>query len=122
MKKILKLITKFSVLFLAFLLLFIGGNAFADNNNNNQEGEYNQGEIIVQYKGDTQPFRVVNLPQGKSVKDAQGEYQARPDVVYAEPNYIAHAFLVPNDTFYSLQWNFQNSVYGGINIGAGWDS
>ncbi len=35
---------------------------------------------------------------------------------YIEPNYIYHAFDVPNDPLYSQQWNLQN-----INISTAWD-
>jgi subtilisin family serine protease len=32
--------------------------------------------------------------------------KARPDVLYAEPNYILHADLTPNDSHYGLQYNW----------------
>lgn len=41
---------------------------------------------------------------------------ARPDVVYAQPNYRLHALAVPNDEFYSFQWH-----YPAINLPAAWD-
>ena len=39
-------------------------------------------------------------------------YRQDPDVEYAEPNFIAHAHLIPNDALYYVQWNFDNPVYG----------
>jgi subtilisin family serine protease len=43
------------------------------------------------------------------------------ELVYAEPNGIAHAMLTPNDTYYSLQWAHNNTgqaiKYGGGNVG-----
>ncbi len=72
-------------------------------------------EIIVQYKGE-RTFRVEQLPRGKSLKDAQIEFESRGDVVYAEPNYIAEAFMVPNDPYYSYQWNFPK-----IGMESAWD-
>ena len=33
---------------------------------------------------------------------------ARPDVLYAEPNYIRRASKTPNDTYYSQMWNLKN--------------
>lgn len=39
----------------------------------------------------------------------------RSDVLYAEPNYIRYASLVPDDTYYSLQWH-----YSLINLPQAW--
>ncbi len=44
-----------------------------------------------------------------------------PNVEYAEPNYIAHAFMVPNDPYYSYQWHFHSSDEGGIDMEPAWD-
>jgi len=44
-----------------------------------------------------------------------------PIVEYAEPNYIAHAFMVPNDPYYSYQWHFHSSDEGGIDMEPAWD-
>ncbi len=44
-----------------------------------------------------------------------------PLVEYAEPNYIAHAFMVPNDPYYSYQWHFHSSDEGGIDMEPAWD-
>jgi len=85
------------------------------------KAEYVQDEIIVKYKGDDKPFRVIKLPAGKSVKEAEEEFEMEEDVEYAEPNYIAHAFMVPNDPYYSYQWHLDNPVYGGIQTEAAWD-
>lgn len=40
----------------------------------------------------------------------------RDDIEYAEPNYIRRPLLVPNDTFYNLQWH-----YPAINLPQAWD-
>ena len=44
------------------------------------------------------------------------ELQRRPDVRYAQPNYIVQTTAVPNDQYYSLQWH-----YPAINLPAAWD-
>lgn len=67
--------------------------------------EYVAGEILVKFSGE-EKAKVVRLPRFKSVEQAIGEYGRRYDVEYAEPNYIAHAFMVPNDPYYSYQWHF----------------
>lgn len=48
--------------------------------------------------------------------DAVRRLSERPDVAYAEPNYIRRAALVPNDDFYDLQWH-----YPAINLPQAWD-
>jgi serine protease len=77
-------------------------------------------EIIVKYKNDAKRFRVVKVPKN-AVGQKIREYAARGDVEYAEPNYIAHAFMEPNDPYYALQWNFDNPVSGGIGTEEAWD-
>ena len=41
---------------------------------------------------------------------------ARPDVLYAEPNAILQALKVPNDEFYPFQWHYE-----AMNLPAAWD-
>jgi serine protease len=41
---------------------------------------------------------------------------ARPDVAWAQPNYLRHAMLEPNDQYYGLQWH-----YPLISLPAAWD-
>ncbi|MBU2634997.1 S8 family serine peptidase [Patescibacteria group bacterium] len=86
----------------------------------NDRIEFIEDEVIVKYKGDERPFRVVKVPMGK-VREKVKEYSAREDVAYAEPNFIAHAFMTPNDPYYTYQWHLDNSVYGGINMESAWD-
>jgi len=84
------------------------------------KGEYVQDEIVVKFKGDVKPFRVIKVPQGK-VGEKLAEYLKRKDVEYAEPNYLAYALMVPNDPYYRYQWHFDNSAYRGINLEAAWN-
>jgi serine protease len=86
-----------------------------DRNDNNR---YVADELVVRYKGDDRHrFRVIRLPQGKEVSEARREYLERDDVESAEPNYIAHAFMMPNDPYYSYQWHF-----GNIGMESAWDT
>jgi subtilisin family serine protease len=67
--------------------------------------------------GDTQTHvAVVQIDARRTVGEKVAEYNARRDVVYAEPNYIAHALLAaPNDPSYASQWAF-----GKIQALSGW--
>ncbi len=83
--------------------------------------KYREGEIIVKFKNDVKPFRTIKVPQNIAVKEALETYLQRFDVEYAEPDYIASAFFVPNDPYLHLQWNFDNYAGSGINAKAAWD-
>jgi serine protease len=54
--------------------------------------------------------------------------KARPDVEYAQPNYIFQVTIAPNDTGYPMQWHyFDNGTAagqapGGINLPTAWDT
>ena len=78
--------------------------------------EFVSDELIVKYKGDSEPFRVEKLSAGRSPKDAAREFGARPDVEYAEPNYLAYASMVPSDPYYSYQWHVKQ-----IGMESAWD-
>ena len=93
-----------------------------NNINNNISGGFVPGEVVVKYKNDSVPFRVEKVNRGQSVADAVSSLSKNPNVVYAEPNFIASAYAVPNDPFYSpYQWHFDNAVYGGVHAEAAWD-
>ena len=61
-------------------------------------------------------FHQLSIPADKTVEEMVAAFSARPDVEYAEPNYIAHAFMTPNDPYYSYQWHFPL-----INMASAWD-
>jgi len=99
--------------------LVFGGVVMAKNNSNNSKAEYVQDEIIVKFKGDVKPFRVLKVPEGK-VGEKINEYRGKKEVEYAEPNYIAYAQTIPNDPYYKYQWHLDNAVYGGIQMEEAW--
>lgn len=77
---------------------------------------YRTNEVIVKFKGSAS-FKRVGLAPNEDVRATLGRLRKRADVVYAEPNYIAYAFMVPNDPYYSpYQWNLKQ-----INMEAAWD-
>jgi subtilisin family serine protease len=97
-----------------------------------EKGNYKEGELLVKFKSGvtsssslkinqaigssvTRKFTIVPnlehiiLPKGLSVKDAITKYMADPNVEYAEPNYIIHAYTnIPNDTYFGQQWALRN--------------
>jgi len=95
--------------------------AVRDRNPNFKEaGFFAQDEIIIKFKGDKEPFRVLKVPEGK-VGEKIKEFKKKADVIYAEPNYIAYALMTPNDPNYKYQWHLDNPVYGGIQMEKAWD-
>src|SRR6266699_1034565 len=50
-------------------------------------------------------LQLVQNPPGLSVADALRHYQADPDVLYAEPDYIIQVDVTPTDPRWSQQWD-----------------
>ena len=97
------------------------------------------GEVIVKFATDEVQLQSLSV-QGLSVQRAQAAglprtalYRAegldekgtlalidalnvRPDVIYAEPNYIKSIMKTPNDPLYPLQWHYE-----AMNLSAAWD-
>jgi subtilisin family serine protease len=65
-------------------------------------------------------FKKIKLPAGKAAEQMIERYRQEPDVEYAELNYYAYATFVPDDTYYSFQWHF-NDPAGSINVEPAWD-
>ena len=91
---------------------------------------YASGDILVQFRTTNPPsFNVsgavlgqslslvpglyeVDL-QGLSVANAVAAFQANPNVVSAEPDYLVASAGTPNDPFFSQQWGLQNTGQSG---------
>ena len=58
----------------------------------------------------------IKIPPDKTVPEMVELYRENPLVEYAEPNYIFYAYWTPNDTYYSLQWHFDQ-----INMESAWN-
>ncbi len=50
----------------------------------------------------------VKLPPGMSVEEAVEYYNQDPDVEFAEPNYIVHATITPDDSSFNKLWGLHN--------------
>ncbi|MGE0041220.1 MAG: S8 family serine peptidase [Vicinamibacterales bacterium] len=61
-------------------------------------------------------FDIVTLAAGTDPEAAAAAFRARPDVEYAQPRYLNHAMLRPNDPFYDRQWNLT-----GLDMERAWD-
>ena len=61
-------------------------------------------------------FNLLSIPASSTVEDMVAAFQSLPEVEYAEPNYIASAFMTPNDPYYVYQWHMPM-----INTGLAWD-
>jgi serine protease len=133
-------------IFLAIILLlaFFGLAGAADDFKIGQScvsssvESYAPGEIVVKFKADVSRqqataaqaelattvistnerlgFRQLRIPTDKTVEEMVAAFSSRSDVEYAEPNYIAHAFLTPNDPYYPYQWHMPL-----INMPTAWD-
>ena len=65
-------------------------------------------------------FKRIKTPAGKTDEHLVELYNRETDVEYAELNYYAYAFFVPDDPYYPYQWHLYET-YAGINIEPAWD-
>src|SRR6266446_2081513 len=65
-------------------------------------------------------LQIVQLAPGASVTNELAEFQQSGLVQYAEPDWVVHAQLAPNDNFYqqAYLWNFNNIGLSGGTAGA----
>jgi serine protease len=101
------------------------------------EVEYVPGEVLVKFKEGVSKGEVTDLnralglavlsvhregvrklrvPAGKTEQEVISLLERDPRVEYAELNTICHAFMTPNDPYYSYQWHFPK-----IKCSTAWD-
>lgn len=81
---------------------------------------FDANQVLVRFKGSDR-FTRVPVTGGDTIERVLSEYQKRGDVLYAEPNYIATSYAVPNDPYYGYQWHLDNATKGGIHTEAAWN-
>ena len=113
------------------------------DNDSSSVGDFVAGEVIVKFKpGLAQSiiqevnaklgailiesslgndFNRIKIPSVRNVLQMVELYKLDPTVEYAEPNYIAHTYLLPNDEYYRYQWNLYNPVSGSVKMQTAWD-
>jgi subtilisin family serine protease len=64
---------------------------------------------------------LLQLPREASVESAVHELESRPEVLYAEPNFIYHATLTPNDPRYGELWGLSQPSDADIDGPQAWD-
>jgi thermitase len=62
-------------------------------------------------------LHLVQNPPGISVAEAVARYRANPNVLYAEPDYIVHTDVSPNDPLWNQQWDMTK-----ISAPTAWDT
>ena len=55
------------------------------------------------------PLDVVQIPRGANLAAMAAAYRARPEVEYAEPDYIVQADVFPDDPAFAQQWALHNT-------------
>jgi len=63
-------------------------------------------------------LQLVQLATGANLQSTLAAYRQNPSVLYAEPNYVVHAFEVSNDPLLPEQWDLQNTGQNGGTTGA----
>jgi serine protease len=74
------------------------------------------GRATMAPRAASQDFDVIEIDPTADPEAAARAFRGRPEVEYAQAAYRVQAELVPNDSFYSLQWNLPI-----VNLEAGWD-
>lgn len=74
------------------------------------------GRATMALRAASQDFDVIEIDPAADPEAAARAFRGRPDVEYAQAAYRVQAELVPNDRFYSTQWNLPF-----INMETGWD-
>src|SRR5262249_38154942 len=72
-----------------------------------QQAEQNSDADEVEHVGRTGVVRFRS--RSKDVATLVSELSRHPDVVFAEPNYVVHTLLTPNDTSFGNLWGLQNT-------------
>lgn len=72
-----------------------------------------QSAVLSEHRAGVKRLRV---PAGKTEQEFVSALQGDSRVEYAELNTICHAFMTPNDPYYSYQWHFPK-----INCSSAWD-
>ncbi len=66
-------------------------------------------------------FQLVRIPPEETPEQIIEIFQAHQAVQYAEPDYFVRATFLPDDSFFSFQWNLGSATTGGIQMEAAWD-
>jgi hypothetical protein len=56
-----------------------------------EEIEFKDGEILVKFKNETEPYRKIKVSNSKVIQSVEDYHQKRNDVEWAEPNMVGHA-------------------------------
>jgi len=81
--------------------------------------------LVKELAGGT--WDLVQVDPGADLGERQAAYEARPEVLYAHPNFLGEGGFTPNDTHFGSQWQHRNTgQFGGtpgadIESVAGWD-
>lgn len=78
---------------------------------------------LREMSGGAQVLELPGMLPLAQVKEMTRRLAENPDVEYVEPDLIMWPMAVPNDPYYSLQWNFHSSISeaGAVNLPAAWD-
>lgn len=73
---------------------------------------------VVDNFSSVEGLQLIHIPSATKLNDALAIYRSNPDVEYAEPNYVVHAFQTPNDPLFPNMWSLLNTGQNGGAAGA----
>jgi serine protease len=65
-------------------------------------------------------LHLLRIRESETPQDLVKAFRQHPEVEYAELNHYMHVLLVPDDPYFTYQWDFYNGVTGGIGMEAAW--
>jgi subtilisin family serine protease len=80
------------------------------------------GSVVKKEFKDFKGLQLVRVPRNISMRQALKAYLYDPRVEYAEPNYIVHAVVTPNDTYFNSLWGLHNTGQTGGTVDADIDA
>ena len=75
------------------------------------------GRTLSQYTA-VRNLEAVTVAPGTDISEAIRAYRLRPEVEYAEPDYIVHLWATPGDPLFPQMWNLLNTGQNGGTSGA----
>ena len=138
-------------IFLSVLVVGLALMPVLAQNQDPLEFEHVPDQLLVKFQPDTDPsiiaaingqigsftsldfrldpdLRLVQLREGSDLREGLNYYKLQPEVRFAEPNFIYHTQLTPNDAQFGSLWGMNNTGQSGglvgfdIDAAAAWDS
>ncbi|MGE5297046.1 MAG: S8 family peptidase, partial [Solirubrobacterales bacterium] len=91
------------------------------NDANTVEVVIAQHECVHLHTCDAGGCHLLQIPESRTPEDMVADFLEHESVEYAELNHVVRLFFVPDDPYFSYQWDLHDAATGGIDMEAAWD-